>query len=120
MNRIRQRFDFEIAIGAMIILITAWVIGALVWDLYGHVTQNETLVIEVVDKETRVTTSINCVTVGNPTNCTPVTTTYYRIIASDETFTTSRTLYYQIVVGKTHVVRVTGWPGGQIIREILE
>lgn len=109
----------KVVFGAVIMMIVL-VFGWLSFIAYGHLTQHETITIQVIDKSSYTTTTQSCTKSGDVTICTPITTTHYQVISPTEKFSISQALYEQVKVGKKHTFYVTGWPGSRRIGRILE
>lgn len=103
-----------------IVFIFILLIGALGVLVYGHLTQNETITVEVVDKLSYTTTAPRCTKSGDVNICVPITTTHWQVISPSEKFFISQALYEQVQIGKKHTFYVTGWPGNRDIAGILE
>lgn len=111
---------FEKVVFGAVILLIAVVFAALGFIAYGHLTQHETITIEVVDKSWHTTTTQSCTKSGDSTVCVPITTTSYQVVSSSEKFSISQALYEQVEIGKKHTFYVTGWAGARHIGRILE
>lgn len=109
----------KVVFGAVILAIV-FAIGAVAFIAYGHLTQHETITIEVVDKSSYTTTTQSCTKSGDVNICVPITTTHWQVITLTEKFSISQALYEQVKVGKKHTFYVTGWPGSRYIGRILE
>lgn len=116
----KRYFSLDNLAMILVILVIAFVVGALIYNLYGHLTQRETVTIQVTDKFHYTTNSTSCSGEGSDRSCSTTTYHHYRVVSPGEEFSISRGNYGYILVGKKHVVYVTGWKGSRNIAQVLE
>lgn len=91
---------------------------------YGYLMKRESLVVQVIDKQSQVTVEQVCADEDdNDNTCRrwkTETTTTYKIFTPGETFVTTKALYDEIVVGKKHHITAAGWKNRWMTRTIVE
>lgn len=107
---------------SLLFLFLVTLIGLVVFDIYGHLTQYETVTFVVTDKQSHTVVTNSCNTINNVRHCTSTKITYYTIYSEDDSFSTSSQLYNQIVTGKKYTFNVSGWniKNSRRINNILE
>ena len=107
-------------ITGLLILIIVVAFGLVGYNLYGHLTQRETLTFEVSYKDHYTTITQSCAMINEIRTCSPITNHHFEIHGGGQVFSVNRGLFNQITVGQKYAFLVTGWKGNQHIARIVE